>query len=1020
MSVISTAPLAELQSLGVPVDTDPRRLAEYSYDASNYRIVPLGVIFPTSADDVATTAAFCHRNGIPLISRGGGTSMAGNSVGPGVVLDFSPSMNTVVSIDAANRSATVLPGMVMSEFARAVRAATDNTLTFAPDPSSWTRATIGGAIGNDACGNHSVRHGRTSDHVLSLDLVTAEGLRLTATPTGLQATNDSDEPATRRAAEISAELQALSREYLKDFRLELSRIPRQVSGFHLSHLLPENRFNVARALVGSEGTCAVVVAATVKLVPVPAATLLLSLGYHDVVDAAKDVTTILEFKPAAVEGIDEAILKTMQMRRGPDSVQGLPAGKAWLYVELDGEDEESLTANSEKLLSRLKENGRLLEGRAVPDTHERASLWRVREEGAGLATRPSTGGASWGGWEDAAVAPENLADYLADFLKLLDSYGLTGIMYGHFGAGCIHVRITFDMRSDAGRRQMADFVRDAAELVIRHGGSLSGEHGDGRARSELLPIMYSPRMLAAFARFKNSWDPQRVLNPGSLVDPDKLTDHLWLEGVPDRQWRTTFDLRPVSGHDVQPGTDDAGTGRSGSDAVLLNAQQQTDQGLDPFIHAVQGCVGVGKCRTDSGGVMCPSYRATRDEKDSTRGRSRVLQEMVRGSATVKEGWRSEEAREVLDLCLSCKACSTDCPVGVDMATYKAEFFDHYYEGRFRPLAHYSLGWLPRWLKLTGRLAPLINLALASPLRTLIARAGGITPKRALPKFATTAALRRELAAGTAPEAAGLALTGGHTPSDTTDVVLFIDSFTRGFRPEVAGAAQRVLQGAGKTVQCSAESCCALTWISTGQLKTAQKILTKTAETLDDGTQRPIVVIEPSCAAALKEDLPRLVPTEAARRVASRVNSFAGAVTSLAQGGWRPQWPDGQAPSAVTVQTHCHEYSVFGDATQRSALKAVGVQDVREATGCCGVAGNFGYEPSHYEISMQVAEQALIPALNATQPQTPVLTDGFSCLMQVAQLEPERQPLHLAQLLDPGPTEHHSHQTTAQNARKETP
>ena len=965
---------APLHEQGIEVDTSSRRRSEYSYDASNYRVPPAGVVFPRTAGEVAAVLRFCAGAGITVTSRGGGTSMAGNSVGDGLVLDFSRYMNTLVEVDAGARTVTVQPGMVITTLQREVEAATGGALTFAPDPSSKSRATIGGAIGNDACGNHSVRYGRTSDHVVALDLVTASGLRLTATRTGVQATNAGDAEARRAAEQLTAELAGLAREHLSDFRLELGRIPRQVSGYHLSHLLPENGFNVARALVGSESTCAVIVQATMALVPKPASALLVSLGYNDVVEAARDVPAILEFSPAAIEGIDEAIVETMRWRRGAGSVTGLPEGRAWLYVDLDGEDMADVQRQADQLLERLRGNGRLVEGRVVPDPVERASLWRVREDGAGLATRLHTGGESWPGWEDSAVAPENLADYLDDFRNLLAEFGLHGVMYGHFGAGCMHIRITYDLRTEEGRSIMERFTFAAADLVVRHGGSLSGEHGDGRARSELLPVMYSPAILSSFTKFKAIWDPSALLNPGSITDPQPIVDNLALAGVPDREWRTSFDLHPVS---------------AGAPAVQL----------DPFVHAVQGCVGVGRCRSDTGGVMCPSYRATRDERDSTRGRARVLQDMVRGARTVKEGWRSKDVREVLDLCLSCKACSTDCPVGVDMATYKSEFFDHFYRHRLRPLSHYSLGWLPRWLKITGRVAPLVNLVLASPLKGLIARAGGMTTRRAMPRFAPAGAWRKAVGCP--------ALPGGRQRRTAqaaagAGVVLFVDTFTRGFRPEVAGAAQRVLEGAGRTVECSADACCGLTWISTGQLGTAKKMLARAAETLDDGTDRPIVVIEPSCAAAFRKDLPELVSTDAARRVASRVRSFASEITELAAGGWQPSWPDGEAPPAVTVQTHCHEYSVFGAGVQRSALTAVGVDNVQEATGCCGVAGNFGFEKDHYDVSMQVAEQALAPALRGTADATPVLADGFSCQMQVRQLDADRPSLHLAQLLDPEP------------------
>lgn len=999
-----TSSLESLRTQGVEVDTSSRCRSEYSYDASNYRVQPLGVVFPRTVHDVVAALRWCKEFKVPLTSRGGGTSMAGNAVGPGLVLDFSRHMSAILAVNTEQRTTTVEPGLVLSVLQQHIERFTDGELTFAPDPSSKSRATIGGAVGNDACGNHSVRYGRTSDHVVALDLVTASGHRLTATATGLCATGEHDDGARREAARLSDDLRRLSQDHMADFRLQLGRIPRQVSGFHLLHLLPENGFNVARALVGSEGTCAVVVAATMRLVPKPPSALLVSLGYNDVVDAARDIMTILEYSPAAIEGIDEAIVETMRFRRGPEAVQGLPAGRAWLYVDLDGESREVVETTAAELLERLRGNGRLIAGRVVPDPGERASLWRVREDGAGLASRLSTDNQSvtesWPGWEDSAVAPENLADYLAEFQKLLAEYKLHGVMYGHFGAGCMHIRITYDLRSDKGRTVMDQFNRAAAELVVRHGGSLSGEHGDGRARSQLLPIMYPPAILSAFARFKASWDPHGLLNPGSITAAQGITENLALAGVPEREWRTSFDLSPVA------------TGAAG---------------MDPFAHAVQGCVGIGRCRSDSGGVMCPSYRATGNEKDSTRGRARVLQDMIRGARTVEEGWKSEDVRGALDLCLSCKACSTDCPVGVDMATYKSEFFDHYYRRRLRPMSHYSLGWLPWWLKIAGRIAPLVNLMLRGPSGKLAARLGGLSTERALPSFAAANAWRKATSTrtGRTPSATAhavrlvhalrAALPGGiprdlHETSGAdrttaltgdTGVVLFVDTFTRGFRPQVAGAAKRVLEGAGQRVQCSADACCGLTWISTGQLGTAKKMLARAAETLDDGTDRPIVVIEPSCAAAFRKDLPELVHTDAARRVAARIQSFASAVTDLSQEGWTPQWQSGSAPEAVTVQTHCHEYSTFGAAVQRSALAAVGISTVNEATGCCGVAGNFGFEAAHYDVSMAVAQQALAPALSATAVGIPVLTDGFSCQMQVNQLDPGRPSLHLAELLDPG-------------------
>jgi FAD/FMN-containing dehydrogenase/Fe-S oxidoreductase len=929
---------------GLRVETGPGSTGPYAYDASNYRVPPRAVVFPRSADDVVAVLRACRDTGIPVTARGGGTSMAGNAVGPGVVLDLSRYLNRILDIDPVARTARVEAGVILD----ALRSATAlHGLTFGPDPSSHSRCTLGGMIGNDACGNRSVRHGRTSSHIEALEIVTADGVRAVADRTGLHPVDPAD---ADQVARLEADVRRLIGENLEPIRTELGQIPRQVSGYQLHHLLPERGFDMARALVGTEGSCAVVTAATVRLVATAQASALLTLGYDDVVDAAEDVPEILRWNPTAVEGMDEAIVATMRARRGPDSVTGLPRGRAWLYVELDGDDQATVDTRAAELLDVLTAQGRTTGGRVVESAAERRSLWRVREDGAGLAARLVDGGESWPGWEDSAVAPENLAGYLRDFRKLLADHGLTGVMYGHFGAGCVHVRIDFDLATDTGRAAARRFLHEAAALVVAHGGTLSGEHGDGRARGELLEVMYSHRLIRAFADFKEVFDPEGLLNPGVIVAPAPLDADLAL-------------------HQIQP----------------LATEFTFPHDEDGFAGAARRCVGVGRCRSDAGGVMCPSYRATGEESDSTRGRARLLQEMVRGEL-VQDGWRSTEVRDALDLCLSCKACSSDCPVGVDMATYKAEFLHHHYKGRLRPRSHYSLGWLPLTSALVGHVARPVNALLRGPLGKLLARLGGVTTRRRIPAFASRQALRRALRTARSGE-----------PART---VLFVDSFTRAFRPDVAGSVSRVLADAG--LPCTTEDglCCGLTWVSTGQLSVARRVMARTVARLDNGDDRPVVVAEPSCAAALKRDVPELLGTDAARRVAARVHTLTGALTDLAVPGWTPP----ELPDNVVLQTHCHEYAGFKGRHPRDLLRRLGVTKVDEAEGCCGLAGNFGFEAEHYDTSMAVADLALKPRLDAIDQDAPavVVADGFSCATQIDHLAGDRgiRALHLAELLDP--------------------
>lgn len=935
-----------VQSAGVDADFGPGARAQFAYDASHFRVAPLGVAYPRHTADVVALVSACADAGVAVIPRGGGTSMAGNAIGTGLVVDFSRHMNTIGLIEPEARTVVVQPGVVLDDLQRALR---PHMLQFGPDPSSHSRATLGGMIGNDACGNHSVRDGRTVRHVTELELVLADGSHLFASRGGLRAADPRDWAAVARAERLNAALGALAEENLAPIRTELGRIGRQVSGYQLQHLLPENGFDVARMLVGTEGSCAVIVGATLSLVPVPPAALLIALGYPDVVAAADDVPAILEFDPAAVEGLDESIVATMRSRRGPDSVTGLPDGSAWLFVDLDGENPGVVARRADELVGVLRARGHLSDVRVVPDPGQRASLWRVREDGAGLSARRPDGQQTWSGWEDSAVDPAELPGYLRDFRKLLAEHGLTGVLYGHFGAGCIHVRIDFDLHTAAGIAAMGRFVHDAAHLVTRYHGTLSGEHGDGRARSALLSIMYSPEMLRLFAAAKDIFDPDGLLNPGIIVRPAPVTANLAPLPIVDTPSSFTYPHDP-----------------------------------NGFADGVGRCVGIARCRSDTGGVMCPSYRATHDENHSTRGRARALQEMLRGDV-IADGWRSPQVADALDLCLSCKACSSDCPVGVDMATYKSEFLHHHYRGRLRPRTHYSLGWLPLLARLAGMAPRVVNgIAGNRVTHRALAAAGGVTAQRPVPRFAAAGAARRALR----PHLVG---GGGH------DAVLFTDTFTRAFRPELMGAAGAVLNHAGLDLHSVQGACCGLTWITTGQLSVAKRVLTRTVAKLDPTGPGPIVVLEPSCAAALHKDLPELVPTDAARRVAARITTFAGAIEDRLDHGWQPP----RLPEKLMLQQHCHEYAVFGANTQQRVLSRLGVASVHNAAGCCGLAGNFGFERDHYEVSMGVADLALRPALATAAAQQAIVADGFSCQTQIDHLNTDNNPApaHLAQLLD---------------------
>ena len=929
-SVSSAGLAAALRKAGLDdVDTADRRRAEYSSDASNYRLVPSAVAFPRHPDEIVAALSVCRSLGVPLVARGAGTSIAGNAIGTGLVLDTSRHLNKVVSLDPESRTAVVQPGAVLDAITKAAAA---HGMRFGPDPSTHSRCTIGGAIGNNACGNRALRYGRTADNVVSLDVVTGTGIRFT----------------TGSAAGPETALRELTGRNLATIRTEFGRFRRQVSGYSLEHLLPENGFDVAKFLVGTEGTLALTLGATVSLVQAPAATALAVLGYPDIASAAEAVPGLLPHAPVALEGFGSRLVDVVRKLRGPAAVPGLPKGDSWLFIETSG----GTPVEARDAARRLAADGACLDS-SVFTGPEAAALWKIREDGAGLGGRATTKPA-WPGWEDSAVPPEKLGPYLRELETLMKKHGVDGIMYGHFGDGCIHVRIDFPLSDRP--RVLREFTEDAARLAASYGGTASGEHGDGRARGELLPLQYSASAISIFGSVKKIFDPENVLNPGVLVDPAPLDADLRVPAA-----------RPLA----------SGLGFSYPD-------DRGDLSL-----AVHRCTGVGKCRADntgSGGVMCPSYLATRDEKDSTRARARVLQELANGSLV--DGWNSPAIAESLDLCLSCKGCASDCPTGIDMATYKAEAQYQRYKRKLRPASHYALGWLPRWAALASRAPGLANLGMRlGPVAALGKRMAGVDQRRDLPAFAKRT-FRTWFASRPGPGASGVS---GRKP-----VLLWVDTFTNSFSPEVGQAAVRVLEHAGYSVQVtSSQVCCGLTWISTGQLDGARRQLERTLKALRPALDAgiPVVGLEPSCTAALRHDAARLLPA-----TDPRVAALTSSVKTLAEllrstDGWTP--PDLTGVTGV-AQPHCHQHAVLGWDADAALLKDAGAQ-VKAVGGCCGLAGNFGAEEGHYDVSVAVAETALLPAVRSAGEGATVLADGFSCRTQLDQLA-QVHGKHLAEVL----------------------
>ena len=929
--------------------------ALYATDASNYRQVPIGVVVPRDAEDVANALARCRAHQAPVLARGGGTSLAGQCCNTAVVFDFSKYMYRSLEVDPIRRVARVQPGMPLDVLRQAAR---PYGLTFGPDPATHQYCTLGGMIGNNSCGVHSVLsafYGQgpaTADNVESLEIVTYDGARMR-----VGATSDADYEAIGsrggRQAEIYRDLRAFVDQYASLIRREYPDIVRRVSGYNLPALLPENGFHVARALVGSESTLVTILEATVALLPVLPCRVLLVVGYPSVYEAADHVPAILEHRPVGLEGMDDMLVRDLRRIGVPkEETDLLPAGNGWLLVEFGAETNHEALRQARSVVSALEQSNNAPTCRIVEDPGEQGRLWELRESGLAATAHVTGRHPTWPGWEDSSVPVPQLGRYLRELRALFQKFDYHADLYGHFGQGCVHCRIDFDFRTDAGVATFRAFMHEAADLVVRHGGSLSGEHGDGQARGELLDRMFSAEMLRALRQFKAIWDPDWRMNPGKVIDARPLDADLRLNGGPPAAPLDTWFRFPGD---------------------------QAD-----FRRATRRCVGVGKCRKDDTGTMCPSYMVTREEKHSTRGRARMLFEMVQGDP-LSGGWTNGHVKEALDLCLACKGCKSECPVSVDMATYKAEFLAHYYEAHRRPRSAYAFGFISRWATLAELAPGLVNFTAHTPLlRTLTRFVAGMAGAREVPAFAAST-FRSQFLRRTP-------LHGEAAPR----VILWPDTFNDHFHPSTLMSAVQVLEATGFRVEIPrARLCCGRPLYDYGFLGAARMHLETIMHSLQGEIEAgaPIVVLEPSCAAVFHDELLNLFPDDQrAQRLSEQVVSLGGFLETNAE-----DLPPMTLYRKALVHGHCHQKALTGLDPELSVLRTLGLDLEVPDSGCCGMAGSFGFERDHYDVSVAVGERVLVPAVRSASPDALIVSDGFSCREQIAQLT-SRRALHLADVL----------------------
>jgi FAD/FMN-containing dehydrogenase/Fe-S oxidoreductase len=921
--------------------------ALYAVDGSNYRQTPIGVVIPRTIEDVIQTVALARKYGAPILPRGAGTSLAGQSCNVAVIIDFSKYLNQIIELNPQEKYAWVQPGVVLDHLRKR---ANQFDLTFGPDPSTHESCNLGGMIGNNSCGVHSQMSGRTVDNVLELDVLTYDGVRMRVGPT-LDSEIEQIVQQGGRRGEIYSRLRALRDHYPELIRRRYPKIPRRVSGYSLDELLPEHGFHVARSLVGCEGTCVILLGAKVRLVDWPKKRTTLVLGYQDVYAAADQVPEVCRSQPIGLEGMDHVLIENMK-KKGlhRQSLKLLPEGKGWLLCEFGGATQEEATAKAKSLMARLSAQPDAPSMRLFEDEQETQMVWKARESGLAATSRVPGEPEAWEGWEDAAVPPQKLGEYLRELHRLLANYAYSCALYGHFGQACVHMRTNFDLLTAAGIRNFRSFVEEAADLAVRLGGSLSGEHGDGQARGELLVRMYGPELMEAFREFKRIWDPDWKMNPGKKVDANPLDENLRLgTDYHPHKLRTHFSFPEEHGN---------------------------------FAEATTLCVGVSKCRKDENGAMCPSYMVTREEMHSTRGRTRLLFEMLRGDP-MKGGWKSQTVKEALDLCLACKACKTECPMNVDMATYKAEFLAHYYDGRPRPRSAYAMGLIYRWARL-ARFAPgLMNFVSRAPgLSGAVKFLGGIARQRRMPVFAAqtfTAWFRKR------------PVQNQRKPQ----VMLWPDTFSNHFHPQIAQAAVAVLEHSGYQVMIPESSlCCGRPLYDFGMLDTARDQLEQVLKALRQqiAAETPLIGLEPSCVSVFRDEMTNLLAhnqdAENLKRQTYLLSEFL-----VQKADYRPP----QLKRKALVHGHCHHKSVLKFDSEQELLKRIGLDFHVVDSGCCGMAGSFGFEAKKYDVSVQIGERVLLPAVRQAGPETLIIADGFSCFQQIEGLT-GRKPLHIAEVL----------------------